>query len=126
MLIDNYIKVLDIILSRFQEHDHIVKIDYIADVYKAHKGPGNILLEGGRRIRKTNRHNRIFEVSIFSPEGRLLLILLSNPKPIVYVSSVSFKIFLSASCARSSPTKGKGQRLFLVMRFRVQTLVAHA
>jgi hypothetical protein len=80
-----------------REDKDIIKVSNIEDVKVSSKGDIYIVLKAYRGVRKAKGYYYIFEITILSIEGYLLLIILLNTDLIVGVLDVNFTKVFSAS-----------------------------
>ena len=77
-----------------REDKDIIKVSNAEDVKVPLEGDIYIVLKAYRGVRKAKGYHYIFEITILSTEGYLLLITLLNTDPIVGVLDIDFtKVF---------------------------------
>jgi hypothetical protein len=80
--------VLSFILRVYK---NIIEINNIVNVDKTYQYFINIGLENRRRVRKPERHNDIFVMSVTDTECRLLLVALTDSDTVINIPKIEFK-----------------------------------
>ena len=82
------LQVFQVLLLILRKDNDIVEVHHAHNVHETREGLMDVRLERCWGVSETERHNRVLELTVLSPERRLLLIILRNPDPIVRISSV--------------------------------------
>jgi hypothetical protein len=80
--------VLSFILRVYK---NIIEINNIVSVDKTYQYFINIGLENRRRVRKPERHNDIFVMSVTDTKCRLLLVALTDSDTVINIPKIEFK-----------------------------------
>jgi hypothetical protein len=84
--------VLSFILKVYKD---IIEIDNTTNIDKTYQYFININLESRRRVRKPERHNDVFVISVTDTERRLSLIALTDSNAVIRIPKIEFKKYSS-------------------------------